>query len=188
LFIFLLDGTNKIDKLNSLNKYDLIQYNESSLARFEPVLFFCLNNELIQHERDNLSSIFELQFRCFITKHLTQAQVEKNLDKFYLIFYISSELPSYMKDNPRIKFYEFKLNIENQDPIQKIKAMEILTGQLLHDLGIFYSEQAKTLSKEREDRIIAKRLIAKGAKCYQSLASESEKTIQRYKTMTPNDV
>jgi len=184
---FLLDRNYKIDKLNSSNKYDLVQYNEPSLARFEPVLFFCLNDELIQHERNNLSSIFSLQYRRFITKHLTSAQVEENLEEYYLIFYISSELPFHMTNNLRIKFYELKLLPEQQDTTCNIKVMERLIGRLLHDLGMFYPEQAKSLSDEQEDRIIAKGLTAKGAKCYQLLASETEKTIQRYKTMTTSE-
>jgi hypothetical protein len=66
--------------------------------------------------------------------------------------------------------------------------MERLISQLLHHLGMFYPEQAKSLSGEQEDRIIAKKLIAKGAKCYQSLANESEKTIQRYQAINPKEV
>jgi hypothetical protein len=183
-----IQRNNKIEKSNCSNKYDLIQYNEPSLARFEPVLFFCLNDELIQQERDNLSLIFDSQYRRFITKHLTLAQVEKNLDEFYLIFYISYELPSYMTDNLRIKFYEFKQFQENQDSTHKIKLMERLINRLLHDLGMFYSEQANNLSNEQENRTIATKLTAKGARCYQLLASENKKTIQRYKAIIANDV
>jgi hypothetical protein len=176
LFIFSLDRSNKIDKCNSSKKYDLVQYNEISSARFEPVLFFFLNNELMEQEQKNLSTIFSLQYRRFITKHLTLSQIETNLNEFYLIYYISSEEPLCIKNNPRIKFYQLNLS----DTINKIKSMERLISRLLHDLGIFYPEQAKNLTDQQQDKIMAKRLLVKGAKCYELLASETDKTIQRY--------
>lgn len=148
------------------------------------MLYFCFDNEFIEQERENLSSTFELQYRRFISKHLTPVDVEENLEEFYYIFYISSELPSHMTNNLRIKFYEFKLDSEsNQDDAQRVKIMERLISRLLHDLGMFYPEQTKNLSNEKQDRMISKRLLAKGAKCYQALADENERTIQRYKAL-----
>ncbi len=177
-----LDCQNKMGKSNCSNKCDLNpQYNELSLGRFEPILFFCFNDEFIKQEKENLSSIFKLQYRRFINKHLTVAKMEEYLEEYYYIYYISSELPLHMKENLRIKFYEFKLPPDNQDPKVKIKLMERLISQLLHDLGMFYSEQAKSLSDEQGNKMIGKALIAKGTECYQLLANESDKIIQRYK-------
>jgi hypothetical protein len=65
--------------------------------------------------------------------------------------------------------------------------MERLIMKLLHDLGMFYSEQVKSLSDEQEHQRIVKALKFKGAECYQLLANESEKIIQRYKTIKPNE-
>jgi hypothetical protein len=90
-----------------------------------------------------------------------------------------------MEENPRIKFYELK---SSPDTARKIVLKERLISQLLHELGTFYQKQAKSLSGEQEDRIIVKKLIAKAAKCYQSLANESEKTIQRCQTINPREV
>jgi hypothetical protein len=178
---FVLDHNNKIDNSNCLDNYGFVQDNEQSLARFEPILFFCLTEELIQSERHNLSSIFSLQYRRFITGHLTSTQVDANLDEFYYIFYISHELPSHMENNPRIKFYPLSLSQNNEDPMWNIKMKERLIGKLLHDLGMFYSEHQKmNLSNEQHDQRIAKRLTTKAAKCYELLAIETEKTIQRY--------
>jgi hypothetical protein len=134
-----------------------------------------LDNELLQNERKNLSTIFSLQYRRFITNHLTPLQVATNLDEFYTIYYISSEEPLYIKNNPRIKFYQLNVSSTN-----KIKPMERLISRLLHDLGMFYPEQAKSLSNEQQDKIMTKRLLVKAAKCYELLSSETDKIIQRY--------
>ena len=92
-----------------------------------------------------------------------------------------------MKNNRRIKFYEFNLLTEQQDTIDKIKLMERLTSRLLHDLGMFYPEQVKSLPDNLQKQIIAKRLTAKAAICYQTLANETEKTIQRYNQEDQDD-
>jgi hypothetical protein len=176
----MIDHTNKIEKFIPSKNDDLVPYNEPYLARFEPVLFFYLSDELMQDERTNLSSIFSSQYRRFIKKDLTPEEVNDNLDEFYFIFYISPKLPSYMQNNRRIKFYEFNLPKEKQDTNDKIKLMERLISRLLHDLGMFYPEQANNLSDDQQNRIIAKKLTGKAAICYKTLAIETDKTIQRY--------
>lgn len=95
-----------------------------------------------------------------------------------------------MMNNRRIKFYELKLHTENKDSKQKMKEMGRMIERILYDLGVFYSEQAENLAKEKEeeeDRIITKGLLAKGAKCYQKLADQNEKTIQRYTMLNSNN-
>ena len=151
------------------------------LARFEPILFFHLDGQLMKEERANLSTVFQWQYRRFITTHLTLMQMEENLNEHYYIYYISSELPMFMRENLRIKFYPLEWSSEDQNAeSMKIKVMERLRSQLLHDLGMFYSEQAKSASTGEENLSIARALRKKGAKCYELLAEESEKIIRRY--------
>ncbi|UJR32922.1 hypothetical protein I4U23_020383 [Adineta vaga] len=177
---YLYHNDIKIDKHHSTKNTAYLRNYEPSLARFEPVLYFCLNDEIIQHEREHLSTIFLLQYRRFTSKQLTMSQVNDLLDEFYWIYYIGSDLPIYMQENPRIKFYEFNLSIDQQNSTDNTKLFEQLIGDLLYDLGIFYTEQIKRLSNDQEHEIIAKRLRAKIATCYQTLANETEKIIQRY--------
>ncbi|CAF3652496.1 unnamed protein product [Adineta steineri] len=161
-------------------KDDLVLYNEPYLARFDSVLFFCLNDELMKTERTNLSSIFSSQYRRFITKDLTREQVEHNLNEFYYIRYIAPELPSHMKDNGRIKFYQLNVPAEKQNTIDQIKLVERVISRLLHDLGMFYHEQANSLVGDSLKQNIEKKLRIKAAECYQKLSEETEKTMQRY--------
>ncbi len=107
--------------------------------------------------------------------------MDENLSEYYYIYYISSELPSFMEENPRVKFYRFQLLSDKQDPNVKIKLMQRLIMNILHDLGMFYSQQAKDLSDDQENQTIKRELLVKGAKCYKLLANETEKIIQRYK-------
>ena len=174
----LVDTQLKLEKSNALNKHE----SEPSLARFEPVLYFCFDEQFLQEKREHLSSLFSNQYRRFITKHLTLAEVDETLEEFYYIFYISSALPSFMKDNPRVHFYDFKSFANENDPLFKTKSLQRLIRQLLHNLGMFYPEQVKTLSNDQESLDIPKRLLAKTAQCYELLAHESETALRRFKS------
>ncbi|CAF4582558.1 unnamed protein product, partial [Rotaria sp. Silwood2] len=55
------------------------------------------------------------------------------------------------------------------------KSIEKLTMKLRHDLAIFYRQEAERALNEQDDRIIAKRLFAKSAQCYERLATETQK-------------
>lgn len=177
-----LEKCHRTEKLENSTKHDIIEYDEILLARFEPVLVFHLDNAVMQDERLNLSTVFQSQYRRFITKHWTLAQMDENLDEYYYIYYISSELPEFMKENRRIKFYQFQLPFKDQNTdLVKLKIMERLRSQLLHDLGMFYAEQAKNASIQNEDQSIIRALKKKGAKCFELIAEEAEKIIQRYR-------
>lgn len=170
-----------MDRSRRSSKRDRNQYDEILLARFEPVLFFHLDDQLIKEERTNLSKVFQEQYRRFITKHLTLIQMDENLNEHYYIYYIASELPVFMRENPRIKLYRLKWSSEDQNAESiKINVLERLRSQLLHDLGMFYSEQVKSVSAEEENSSVARVLRKKAANCYELLADENQKIIQRY--------
>ena len=144
------------------------------------MLYFSLPDELIQQEQENLSRIFSLQYRRFTNKGLTAAQTSTLLDEFYLIYYIASDLPEYMKACPRVKFYKLDPSQDDQISNQKVKSFERLISDMLHDLGMFYPKQIKTLPDDAQYQTIMRRLQMKTARCYEVLADETDKIIQRY--------
>ena len=151
------------------------------MAKFEPILFFHLDDQLMKEERTNLSAVFQWQYRRFITEHLTLAEMDENLEEYRCIYYVSSELPLFMKENPRIKFYQLQWPSEDQSgDLVKIKVMERLRSQLLHELGMSYSEQLESLRTDKDNQSVTRALRKKAAKCYERLAEENEKIIQRY--------
>lgn len=152
------------------------------MAKFEPILFFHLEDQWMTDERANLSKVFQWQYRRFITTQLTLQEMDEYLNEHDCIYYISSELPVFMKENSRIKFYQIQWSSTNQsDDLMKIKVMERLRSQLLQDLGMFYGEQLDNLRSDKENQSIIRALRKKAAKCYELLAEESEKIIERYK-------
>ena len=99
-------------------------------------------------------------------------------DEHYCIYYVSSEVPKFMEGDPRVKYYHLQLPPSNA----KMKLIQRLVMKILHDLGMFYSQQAKDLSDNPERQTIKRELLIKGAKCYELLANETENIIQRYKS------
>ncbi|CAF0914101.1 unnamed protein product [Adineta ricciae] len=177
---YIFENTDKVKKHTGKKAIKHSTSYEPSLARFEPVLYFSLPDELIQQEQENFSRIFSLQYRRFTNTCLTVAQASALLDEFYLIYYIASDLPEYIKDCPRVKFYKFDPSEDNQISNQKVKLFERLISDMLHDLGMFYPKQIKTFPDDVQYQTIIRRLHMKTARCYQALADETEKIIQRY--------
>ncbi|CAF2771003.1 unnamed protein product [Rotaria sp. Silwood2] len=62
------------------------------------------------------------------------------------------------------------------------KAVEKLTGKIRHDLAMLYRQEAEQALNEQDDRITAKRLFAKSAKCYELLANETREKVKQYET------
>ncbi|CAF2915049.1 unnamed protein product [Rotaria sp. Silwood2] len=167
-------------RTHSSNACNITGDDEEICYAREPILFFHFEMTMIKHERDIFSTEFLLQHRRFITVDLTLTEIDGILNEFHSIFYISHTFPSYMHNNPRIRHYSTNLFVKTQDEMDYTKkSIEKLTMKLRHDLAIFYRQEAERALNEQDDRIIAKRLFAKSAQCYERLATETQKKVKQ---------
>jgi len=145
-------------------------------CKYEPILYFVIDNELMESQREHLSSMFVNQHRRFINKQMTQEDMNEYLEKFDSIFYIHTNLPEFMENNHRIAFYNWKLLANENDPLFEIKSIERLIRDLLHQLAMFYAKQSKTLIDTQSNSTIENKFRMKAAKCYELLAAQSSKS------------
>jgi hypothetical protein len=61
-----------------------------------------------------------------------------------------------------------------------IDTIDDLAGELYHNLGEYYRQEAQRMIASKQDRIGAKRLLAKSKLCYEKLEQETEKTLSHY--------
>ena len=178
----ILDLACKTSRSTSGAVEEIFSDQPLSRSRFEPVVFFRLHTEALQEERLVLSRQVSFAYRRVIPEHLTLDQVDANLREFAVIFYVASELPSYMKNNPGIKFYALNLPADKNDErsLTKGQIMERCLGQVFQDLGIFYTNQALSLPDDSKHQVVRKRLLEKAGQCYQSIVTQTDEMIQRY--------
>lgn len=160
------------------------QWRLSDVEYSITVMLFCVNCEdlsLIDLE----STLVQLTM-CATNDELniTLSQLDHQLN--FMI--VSSEQPSadLLSHHRLLRYYRIAVSevlvpkCLNDLRVTCLDTIDDLTGELYHDLGEHYRQEAQRVMVSKQDRIEAKYLLSKANRCYAKLEHEIEKMCSEY--------
>jgi hypothetical protein len=146
-------------------------------------MLFSVNPE-VSSLIDLKSKIIQLM-TCATDNELNQAvsQLEQQHRSFVIV---SSKEPSteLLSRTHMVRYYYLAVSDEKSAPnfskLSRITCIDYLADELYHHLGEYYRQKAQHTIAGKQDRIEAKRLLAKSKRCYEILEQETEKKLKHY--------